>query len=325
MTLNDLEQDCYRRLNKNAASIDTNTQTRIRAFLNQRHREVLTLPDARQLRDSQYTFASVANQAEYGLPQAIARINGIRQADTEVVLQERPLDWYRAAAPDPSVQTGDPEIYVVESQAPLATRMSAADTLWAKSSSAADTTQTVSAYVTYSSGVQVLVTATLTGTTAVQLGSTSIIDVNRWFLSAACVGTVTLHQTSGSGTQLASIYAGATSNPAYTRLSLWPTPSGVRTYSVDYTRRVHDMASATDTPMVPEDFHRLLVYGACADECLHMNDQRYAVFKQEWATGVNDMKAWLHARPGYRPGGRWSERSGTGASNLGAWYPAGRW
>lgn len=319
MTLNELEQDCYRRLNKSTAP-DTSTQARLRAFLNQRHRELLTLADAQQLRDGVTTFASVANQAYYGLPQAVARVNRLWQADNEVTLREETLDWYRTIAPDPTIETGDPEVFVVAGRSPVAAQPASANSVSVSSTAAGDTTQQVTLRVVTTGGYQETIgPTTLTGTTLAQIGSrTDIIGVEDVWLSAACAGRVTV--TGGGGETLAVFPIGAT-RVEYWGIYLWPTPASVLTYSLDYTRRIADMAVSTDVPLLPEDFHRLLVYGACADEALHMDDQRYQAFKGEWVAGVSDLKYWLHARPSYRPG---VVQAG-GGSNLGVWYPPGRW
>lgn len=326
MTLNEIEQDIYRRLNKNAASIDTGTQTRIRAFVNQRHRELLTLPDAQGLRDSVMALTSVVDQPSYGLPQSVQRINRIWQPSNERVLEERPLDWYRSISPDPSVQTGEPDFFVVSGLQRVARQPADASSIWLKSTEGADTTQVVTVGVTDAAGYQYAFTATLTGATAVQVGTlTNIASIDNWWLATAATGIVTMHEDSGTGAELARIPVGGTTPGQWTGLYLWPTPSEALSYQIDYTRRIGDMSAAVDQPMLPEDFHRVLVYGACADECIHLDDSRYGTFKGEWAQGVADLKYWLHARASYRPGGQWNQSRGGGGNNLGAWFPAGRW
>lgn len=320
MTLNELEQDVYRRTNKNTSSVDTATQTRIRAFLNQRHRELLTLPDCQQLRDIVLSFATVANQAQYVLPQALARVHRMWDAADEQTLSERPITWYRAVAPDPTVQTGDPEVFCVLGQTRVAKQPSDASAIFIDSTSASDTgTARIEGVIT--GGYRQSASVTMTGTAAVQIGSlSSWIQIDNVYLSTAAVGTVTLHEDASGGTELANIPIGSTM-PRYWSFYLWPTPSSVKTISVEGAREVSDMAQSTDEPLLPVDFHRLLVYGACADECLKLDDSRYQAFKGEWAQGVADLKYWLHARASYRPGAGVP----SGGSNLGSYFPAGRW
>lgn len=320
MTFDELCQDTYRRLNKNTSSPDTATATRIKAFLNQRHRELLAQPDCQQLRDEVLTLTTVTGTARYALPQAVARLNRMWDTTNQRVLTEQSLAWYRDVATDPSTQSGNPEAFVFLGQTRVAQQPADASQLWVKSTSASDT-QTIYIEGTITGGYRQTVNTTLTGTTAKQIGSLATwVTVDNVYLSTAAVGTVTLMEDSGTGTELARIALGATM-PRYWTVYLWPTPSSALTLTMDITREVSDMAQATDEPILPPDFHRLLVYGACADECLKLDDPRYGTFKSEWAQGLADLKYWLHARPSYQPG---SERSLRG-NNLGAWFPAGRW
>jgi len=327
VTLNEIEQDIYRRLNKNTTP-DTATQTRIRAFVNQRHRELLTLPDCQQLRDDVTTFDTVASTYRYALPQAVARVHRMWIASTEFPLSEQSMTWYRRVATDPTTQTGDPEAFVTLGQTRVAKQPSDASAIYAKSTSAADTTQTIRIEGTINQsggsnvwGYRQTGSATLTGTTAVQIGSISNwTEIDSVSLSAACAGTVSLYEDSGSGTELARITIGQTT-PRYWTVYLWPTPSSALTVSMDYAREITDMSNSTDEPLLPVDFHRVLVYGACMDETLKTDDQRFSVFEREWNKGVNALLYWLHARSSWRPGSQ-SARAG---SNLGAAYPSGRW
>ena len=63
MTLRDLERSVYRRLNKNAAVPNAETQTRIRDFLNSRHRRLLRLPGMDELRSDTLTQPTPAMRA----------------------------------------------------------------------------------------------------------------------------------------------------------------------------------------------------------------------------------------------------------------------
>lgn len=320
MTLDDLAQDVYRRLNKNTSSVSTDVQTRIRAFLNQRHRELLTLPDCQQLRDDVTTFDTVASTARYALPQAVARVHRLWDASNERTLEERGMSWYRTIAPDPTVQTGDPEVFCVQGQTRVAVQPSNASAVFIDSTSASDT-GTVRIEGVITGGYRQSASQTMTGTTAVQIGSlSSWIQIDNVYLSAAAVGTVTLHEDASGGTELARIPIGATM-PRYWTVHLWPTPTSAITLTLDYAREISDMAQSTDEPLLPVDFHRLLVYGACLDECIKLDDTRMQTFDAMWTKGVNALLYWLHARSSYRPGRRLSLEG----SNVGSWYPAGRW
>lgn len=112
MTRSDLEAAVYRRLQKNTASVDSATQTRIRHFLNQRHRRILALPGMSHLRDTTTTVPSVANQSNYTVANVYA-IKRIFEATNDRELAQLSMDEYRQVAPDPSAAPGTPTHYVL--------------------------------------------------------------------------------------------------------------------------------------------------------------------------------------------------------------------
>lgn len=113
--------------------------------------------------------------------------------------------------------------------------------------------------------------------------------------------------------------ASTTTTPHVT-VTLWPTPSAVQTLYVDYLAALTDLASDTAIPVLPVDFHELLVDGACADECLHMNDKRAAAFEARYLSREKKLKGWLWSDPSTRliPGTAHLR----GWSSLGPWFPA---
>ena len=107
----------------------------------------------------------------------------------------------------------------------------------------------------------------MTGTTAVSLGAaiTDVINIEDFYISAAAVGTVTLLEDSGTGTELSRIPIGATYQRFY-RYALAPTPSAAITYTIDGLVPITPMANDTDESFLDEDFHDILVDGAVHDE-----------------------------------------------------------
>jgi hypothetical protein len=133
-------------------------------------------------------------------------------------------------------------------------------------------------------------------------------------------GTITLHEDSGAGTELARIPIGQTSTN-YAGFALYPTPSAAIPYAVDITRAITDLAQSTDVPVLPEDFHDVLLLGAICDEYQHLNDDRYALAAREYQQRVNELKYWLSSTASDQPFGlsRQWERS----SSLGSWFASG--
>lgn len=317
MTFLEIQQDTYRRLNK-ATSPDTATTTRIKAFINQRHRTLMSEPGMDQLRNATTTFASVAATARVALAQTITRVNAIYQTTENRRLGERDLDWLRSV--DPQQTSGTPTVYVPLGYEYAAKQPSNASQVWVKSTSASDV-GTLRIEGVRTGGYPASASVTLTGTTAVQVGTFSDwTQIDKVFSSAAAVGAITVHEDSGTGTELAQIRIGAY-RPYYFVILLWPTPAGVLTYSVDYTREITDMAQDTDEPLLPTDFHDLLSMGARLDEYEKTDDKRFTVAASEWQRKFVMLQYWLHGRASARKIPR-AMSGRVGISDLGGNYPA---
>lgn len=322
MTLNELQLDIYRRLNL-SDSPPTAVANRILTFINQRHRQILSRPGLQRLRDDNLTFASVASQANYALGPVVARIKTIYDGTTnQLKLAERTLQWLRTTDPR-NTASGTPEAWIPLSIKQVQVQPASATALYIKSTAAGDTTQTVRIETVRTGGYRRQDSAVLSGTAAVQVGTLSDhIEVDKVYLSATAVGTVTLETAAAAGTVLASIAIGQTYQ-RYRVLQLWPIPSAVVTYNVDYTREVFDMSQAADEPLLPPDFHYLLSVGARLDEYEHLDDNRRVGLQPEWELGIKRLQHAVINSDDFLvvPGGSPHEEG----SNLGSWYPEGRW
>lgn len=299
--------------------------TRIKRYVNEGVRAVLREPGLGRLvdSDSALTFASVAATVRYVLPEAVSRINGITERTNDLALRPMSLQAYRHADPDPTSSSGTPTHYVPIGRMAVAVQPSDASSIFVKSSSASDTTQTAYIEGLITGGYRRTASVTLTGTTAVNLSSaiSTFIEIEDFYLSAAAVGTVTLHEDSGAGTELARITIGAT-RPRYFGLYLWPTPAAAVTYRVDYRREVLDLVNNTDEPPLPTDFHSMLVAYARMREYEKTSDDRFELARQEYERALSRLKYFTQVDADAIPvlGG-----SMVGRSRLGAWFPADRW
>lgn len=316
MTRNDIEQAVYRRTGKVTSSPDSAVQTRVRHFVNRRYRKIMATPGMPGLFDDTTTFASVASQSRYALPN-IERILRLREATSDRVLLPMSMSEYRMLSPDQSTVTGTPSHFVVSGYEPVAKQPADASQLFVKSSDAADTTQTAYAEVDISGELPRTISVTLTGTTAVSMSAavTTALRVRKFYLSATGAGNVTLHEDSGAGTELAKIGIGQTAQ-RYWVFYLYPQPTAVVTYDADVQIPVTDLAQNTDEPRLPEKFHDLLELGAAMDELGKTDDARYRIMQEEYADLMNDLQYWIAAQ-------RTSAQLPVERSQLGAWFPAG--
>ena len=295
--------------------------TRLTAFLNQAHRDVLSEPGMDALFNGTATFPSVASTPQYSLPQSVARIKKLYETSNDYALCGLSQDAYRTFDPDTTAHTGTPTHWVDLGWSAVSAQPSDASEIFIDSTSGSDTnTVYIEGYRT--GGYFISLSTTMTGTTAKSLGAayTDIIEITKFYISAAAVGTVTLHEDASGGTELARIPIGQT-YARYKRIALWPCPSSAITYSVDYERDVQDMANANDEPVLPVRFHPLLIEGALLREMTKKDDTRVSIAAREYQRQLGNLKYFLFTHTDHRPvmGGRRLQRP----SQLGAWFPAG--
>lgn len=317
MTLAEILSDIYARTNK-PASPETATVTRIKSFVNQRHRTLLSMPGVDQMRDSTSTFSSVAGTARVALPQALTRIKAMVQPTNNRRLAEKSLDWLRTV--DPQQTSGTPTCFIPKGYEAVAVQPSNASAVWVKSSSASDTG---TAYIQgiRTGGILGSASVTMTGTTAVQIGTFSDwVEITKFYVSTAAVGSITLHEDSGSGTELAQITIGR-DRPYYFVVLLWPTPSEVLSYTFDFTREILDLVNDTDEPYLPTDYHDLLAIGGRMDEYEKMDDSRFTTARAQYKEKYESFLYFIHGRASERLIPR-STSGRTGISDLSGWYPA---
>ena len=314
MTLDTMLSSLYRKLGyQSTPSVEVHD--RLAGFVNEMHRRLMGLPGMGLLRQGQLTFTTVASTPQYSLPQDVARVIGMRDGSNDAVLRGVPWEWYLAHEPDPTSTTGTPECWAPAGFSAVASPPADASKLYVDSTSASDT-DTCYIEGIRTGGYPFSSSVTMTGTTAVQVGSfTDIIAVTKFYLSANAVGTVTLHEDADGGTELARIPIGQ-SSARYLRVALWPCPSSAITLTLDYMRQVPDMLAPYDEPWIPTDFHWVIEAGAKMLEYEKQDDRRYPAARAEYEKGVRDLK-WFVCQQA--DGGD----ATAGRSQLGPWYPAG--
>jgi hypothetical protein len=132
---------------------------------------------------------------------------------------------------------------------------------------------------------------------------------------------VTLHEDSGAGTELARIAIGD-AYAKYQSFLLYPTPAAVVTHYMDVTRSIKDMSEDFDEPLIDEDFHDLLLDMADLKELVKGDDpDRHRLVEAHRVKRRAEFREWLFCG-GDAADGATDDHDG---SNLGSWYPAGRW
>ncbi len=313
-----LKQRLARRRNDNATSFVSLTGSRYADALNESQRQILRMPGLESLRRATLTFASVASTQQYALPvQGVARIDRIWETTNDFKLCFKPMGWLRESDPDPV--TGTPWAWVPAGYQDVHTQPSNASSVFVDSTSASDTGTAYVEGIT-TGGYHQSKSVTMTGTTAVNI-STAVTDwilITKFYLSTAAVGTVTLHEDASGGTELSKIAPGDVRAQFYS-LFLYPTPSAVVTYFADILRTIPDMSNDTDEPLIPEDFHDLLLDKAEMKELRKADDpKRWEMLRGSVARGEADLKTFVINHPDWRP--TWGDEPAR-HNRLGAQFP----
>jgi len=273
------------------------------------------------LRQGTVTFASVASQKMYALPtQGIARINRITEATNDRKLEYRTPTWLDTTAPDAVNLTGTPWAWIPRGFAEAHTQPSNASSVFVDSTSASDTNTAYVEGIT-TGGYFQSKSVSMTGVTAVDISAavTDWIFITKFYLSAAAVGTVTLHEDASGGTELSKIAIGDV-RAQFSAFQLFLTPSAVITYTADVLRAIPEMSNDTDECLLPQDFEDLLIDKAELKELRKQDDpNRYAMLQADVKRGESELATFVTGHPDWRPefGGYQSE-----FSSLGAQFPA---
>lgn len=300
----------------------TDQTTRIKRYINEGYRHLLSQPGREKMRDATITLASVANQASYAMPQECSMIYRMTQATNQQPVLGMTMDEYRMANPGLDQFSSFAYRYVPYGWAPVF-RQPGGTGLWVSSSDAADTTQRVNlgGFLTTGDLVEPVQSATLTGTTRLQIGASSQWDlITKLSLTAACAGTITVHDAAASGNIIVRLRPTFTS-AQYWHIILFPTPSEAVNYTVDAQLALYDLVADTDIPLIPPDFHDMLpLYARKKDYEFGGDVMRYNATTAEWRQRGIDLSRRLD----------WDKSvnlamgagSGYGVNNLGGWYPA---
>lgn len=328
MNLLQISQAVYRRV-KLADTPSAGDIARIQQFINQRYRKVLSRPGMDQFRDTTFTFATVANQKKYGLPQALSRVRDMYDLSNQRRVLPRTVDWLRQVDPGLSATSSTTEFWIplngwgAEAQELTSTGVG----LWAVSDAAGDTTQ--KAYVETQrlggvlAGTAVAAGTTLTGTTRVAIGTkTDHVEVIKFYLDTVPAGNVSLYDAATSGNLLSTITIGRT-NARYYMVQLYPTPGAAVTVSVDGQRAIQDLVQSTEEPLFPEDYHMLLVHGAAYDEWRNRDDSRAQGELEEMNALIGELRHTVMTTPDAIPVQRGPRGSGERVSRLGGYYESG--
>lgn len=329
MTLADLLSELRLRLNYPGAP-QAEVTARLTVFLNDALQEIAADAGIGQWMTRYQispTFTSIAGVAEYTLK--AQRINAITERTNNSRLEMRTIDWYRSAAPNPTIETGNPTVWVMIGATNLmvdAVSTGGTYPLYAASSSGSDTTQTVYIEAYRTGNVLVQESVVLTGGTRVQIGAlTDHISILKFYVSAPTAGVISLYRAvNPDPIVLMTIPAGMIGYGAagYIGIKLFPTPTSAISYYVEAERELPLLLQTTDIPPIPTRFHQMLVDGALYREYEKRDKYDWArEARNRFLKMQNDFRYYATCPPDYLPAR--STDSRFGYSRLGPWFNDG--
>lgn len=222
-------------------------------YLNFRYRDILRRYPWKQIFGST-TITTVANQATYAMPWDFEEPVYIFDNTNKVSLWEKP----EIGALNDTALVGSSQYFSVK-ESSCAAQPTSASALSIVSSSASDT-GTVFIKGTLSTGVEVVETVTLTGTTPVASANsyTGVVQASK---NAISVGTITI--TSNSSAVSIAVLGPRQMQARYRILHLYYIPSATTSIVVRYKKRVLPLVNDYDYPII--DFADEMIFGAQAD------------------------------------------------------------
>lgn len=271
MTLAEIEGRLYDRLGYSSTP-PTDVVTRLRRHVNGAYVRVMGKKGYDKLRQGLVTFASVANIPYAVLPQAVTAVYSVADRSQSWLLHDVTVADIRLEDPG-AIVTGRPYAFARYNLASAVARQpsDSSELLIASTSASDGATKTCHIQGITSTGALLTTSAAMNGTTAVSLG-TGWVRVDKLWIAltsgggaTTAVGTISLYEDAAPGTVLSQIDVGRAS-ARYSMLHLYPTPTSAITYTADAMVRLVDLANGGDEPLLPEDYHQLLVAEAEATE-----------------------------------------------------------
>lgn len=295
MTFAEVCADVYRRLHYKTAP-PAEVQTRVKAFANETHRELVSLPGLERLRDDQIAITALANRARSGLPPQVARVKTIVDRANNHRLRQVPIADLRNSDPSQAFIGGFPLRYAVVGYSEVQVQPAAATGLWAVSTAAGDTTQVLKIQTITSGGYAYGDSVALTGTTRAQVGATATrtdhVDITKLYLTTTATGYVSLYDAASSGTELVRIAPGHLRTRSLV-VEWSPIQTVDTTEYLDYTRVIAELVDDADSPILPLDFHWLVALGARLKEYELIDDSRATQTRTDYLTGQNKLRSWV--------------------------------
>lgn len=330
MTFLELQQslwDTLKLVSSTTATPDPVVRARLNRYLNQSYRQVLGRKGiGSKVRRRTMPCTTTANSPFMALPRAAIKLFQLTDRTNDTDLMEISLDELRYRDPGLRSSATNPSAYVsLDNLAAVTQTPTTAGSITIESSNPADTGVGTYVYLelVLNNGDTKITRSQLNGMTPVAVLA-NVQHVMKFYITSLMNGDITLKDAAGNTMAtipvLSSSHAGERASAYYMLLHLFPVPSAVLTLYADVELHVQDLANDTDEPLLPEDFHDVLLNGALMRE--YKTREKITMYKVEWNEfnqRIAEMRTFLN-----RPSGAvFNDNRPRRFSQLGGWFPAG--
>ena len=306
--------------------VSSDTKTRLSRYVNDSYRQIMRLPGMEMLRFETTSLTTTIGEPRYALAPATEQILALTDLSNQRRIVEMSRDDYLNIDPGQTVQ-GTPWAWIPAGLQAMKTPLINGQA-WVRSNLPADNTQRVTGTYLDTSGLVRPYDVALNGVSNVQMFNLSAQAILTCSLTAVTQGDISFWRdnkptSDPSNVLYGYIWAGQLASAFYV-IRLWPTPSSVITYQVDSLVTMTPLVNDWDVPRLPVDFHNVLVDYARMREYELRQDDRFQQAQMYYQEGLKTLKNRVNNPPDYRPvSGKYAGQDKS--SDLGPWYPSGRW
>jgi hypothetical protein len=345
MNLADLEAHVYARCGWDAANPGEAVKRRIDGFLNETYRQIMARKGLETLRRHIVNMGGTANRSMTWMPTCVTRIYNLWDSTNGRLLENLSTRDIRRADPrwsphTPATDLGNPVGYTIYNLntavfiQPWEAFPASGSQLQVVSSSALDSgTVAVHLQGVDVTGTPITAKVPLNGTVAVDIVTPyNWAIVTKFFLSSVpdplltvpiAQGAIQLATPGATQVVISAIRPGRKA-AQYSAITLYPTPSAFVALSADCDIVAEDLVEAGDVPILPYDFHSLLVLGAAIKEMgRREKPQQVADLRREANDLVADLLIYANRQVSSQRAPFPAAPSGLGYSQLGSMFPAG--
>tara|TARA_R100000315_G_scaffold62430_1_gene43958 strand:+ start:3305 stop:4306 length:1002 start_codon:yes stop_codon:yes gene_type:complete len=300
MTFREIVDDV---LDKGSQGSGGDAEAMVKSSVNNTYREVLSVTGTEH-KKREFSLVTVASTSKYGLPLYVKSILNIEDSSNTKSVEEITSTDYDNLYPG-NTDTGDPDWYYSLGKFGTQKLQAVAGGIKLSSSSSSDGSVTGEArYVTvvgtdYSTGGLIREKSTMNGTSTVTT-TQAFSSVERIVKSyddgvSSFSGSVTVKDSSDNTIALIPTWV---DSPSYLWIEFYPIPDSVITYTVRAMAFKPDLVFDEDWPEIDEDFHNLLVYGACAEILPAFGKAGYAsMMKSMYDDKLSSFQSLVDPRP----------------------------